>query len=319
MRILLDPWQPELGPELPALATPAAEPEAQVDCDVEVAAAAWVPITPAAGLAPDRFYFVDGVRRAEARIVGVRENKRFLGCFGALAVGAVAAERGAIRFHTVVTERVVVTGGGERLPAPVVVSKVLVYTPLATPGEEPEAPVAALQARMRATEETLARGLRDAGDGIVICDGPMRSSLHGTSRVLGLIKRIANLYVPPSLLPVLGRLERGQRTPLLALKNPSYGRYTWFLRLAAPRRGDSETSGLVRVEVSDTDGVDAARALADQSCTFLPDFASVRGLHPRAPQNLLPIGALETRLRRELGDVGAIHRQIQTTLANEDT
>jgi hypothetical protein len=47
----------------------------------------------------------------------------------------------------------------------------------------------------------------------------------------------------------------------------------------------------------------------------LPRFASRPEHDPRAPQNLLPVGALEKRLRHELGDQAFIRRAIEDQLA----
>ena len=47
----------------------------------------------------------------------------------------------------------------------------------------------------------------------------------------------------------------------------------------------------------------------------LPRFASRPEHDPRAPQNLLPVGALEKRLRHELGDVAYIRRLIEDHIA----
>jgi hypothetical protein len=80
---------------------------------------------------------------------------------------------------------------------------------------------------------------------------------------------------------------------------------------------DADLTGLVRLEVSEVVGVDAARALADASAALLPAFVPTRGRDPRAPQNLLPIGALEARLRRRLGDTRLIRRRVTALIARE--
>ena len=50
---------------------------------------------------------------------------------------------------------------------------------------------------------------------------------------------------------------------------------------------------------------------------LLPRFVPSRTRDPRAPQNLVPIGALEQHLRRGLGDARLIHRRLATLLARE--
>jgi hypothetical protein len=49
----------------------------------------------------------------------------------------------------------------------------------------------------------------------------------------------------------------------------------------------------------------------------LPRYASRPQHDPRAPQNLLPVGGLERRLRHELGDAVFIRRAIEDHLARE--
>jgi hypothetical protein len=87
--------------------------------------------------------------------------------------------------------------------------------------------------------------------------------------------------------------------------------------LAPPQLGDSELAGIVRLEVSEAVGLDVAKRLADASAAVLPRFVPKRWRDPRSPQNLLPIGALETSLRRHMGDSRLIRRHIETLIASE--
>ena len=135
--------------------------------------------------------------------------------------------------------------------------------------------------------------------------------------VIWLVVRTEAKQAP--LRPVLFSLAAGARTPLFTLSSRRFARYSWFLRLAAPYAGDSELSGLVRLEVAEGVGLEAARVLADATCVLLPRFAPSRGRDPRAPQNLLPIGALESHLRHRLGDSNLVRRHISACLAKEVT
>jgi len=54
--------------------------------------------------------------------------------------------------------------------------------------------------------------------------------------------------------------------------------------------------------------------LANLSASCIPAFAGDSTRDPRAPQNLLPIGALEQELRHRLGDSIAIRRAIERVL-----
>ena len=73
----------------------------------------------------------------------------------------------------------------------------------------------------------------------------------------------------------------------------------------------------MRLETSGALGLSAARELADASARELPRFASSPERDPRAPQNLYPIGGLETALRHLLGDHLVVRRAIESRLQRE--
>lgn len=58
-------------------------------------------------------------------------------------------------------------------------------------------------------------------------------------------------------------------------------------------------------------------ALADAATIWLPRCAPQRARDPRSPQNLLPIGALERKLKVALGDARLVKRWIETLTAKE--
>jgi hypothetical protein len=51
------------------------------------------------------------------------------------------------------------------------------------------------------------------------------------------------------------------------------------------------------------------------SAAVLTEFASLAVRDPRAPQNLVPIGAIEQELRRRLGDPLLIRRGIEKRIS----
>lgn len=57
--------------------------------------------------------------------------------------------------------------------------------------------------------------------------------------------------------------------------------------------------------------------MADRSATVLPKVASEPYLDPRAPQNLVPVGALERYLRHLMGDRGLVLRAIRAAVMRE--
>ena len=312
----LDPWDVEYGTEIPFTTEATTAPEG-VDVAVESPPSRWAPIEPGAarGL-PPRLVFVDGVRRVEARVVARRGGRLAHGAFGSYAVGAAVSERGRIRIEEVHVERVLALDSGQSLGEALRIAPRLTYRPVSTAESDPGAPLQRLQDEMRLAEERLARRMAERADTLVVTDGPLTFADTAHGRSVGYVKRLFQLYVEPALLNVLAALPPGWRSPLFALRAPArFARYSWFLRLAAPHAGDSDLAGLVRLEVAAGVGIESARQLADATAAALPRFAPGRGRDPRAPQNLLPIGALEAQLRREMGDPRLIRRHVVEHLA----
>jgi hypothetical protein len=241
------------------------------------------------------------------------------GAFGSFAAGAVEIADGKAWFGPVKMARQVVIGSGQKLPALVAVHEDLVYEPHSAAESEPDAPLRTLQRNMRQAEGELARELSALPDTLVISDGPLSFEATGRGTAVGFIKRITELYLPSTYLPVLMGLPLGARTPLFRIRARAGGfeRLAWYIRLAPARLGESELHGLARLEVQEAVGIEGTRLLADLTATILPPFAPTRGRDPRSPQNLLPIGALEQRLRHALGDPLLIRRWIQALVAKE--
>jgi hypothetical protein len=55
--------------------------------------------------------------------------------------------------------------------------------------------------------------------------------------------------------------------------------------------------------------------IADRCAAVLPTVGSEPHIDPRAPQNLVPIAALERHLRHLLGDAGLVLRSLRSALA----
>jgi len=315
--VRIDPWQADYGPEIGAEVEPN-EGDLHVVEDVEVPRESWQPIMSRAAAPPfGRMVFVDGVRRIDARIQIPRPKTICYGAFGTYAVGSVNVVNGMAEFGDAHVERVVATGSGIAIPNLIPVMQAASYFPVASPETDPEAPLRLIQAEMRRGEERLASELARQDDTLVITDGPLRFEESGQGNAAGYIKRISKFYISGDL-GILEALPPGARTPLFMLgtKRP-LGRYSWFLRIAAPVVGDSPLSGIVRIEVSVTSGLEAARGLAAALAPLLPLFVPARGRDPRAPQNLVPVGALEVRLRHMMGDRELLRRNIERVIRTE--
>ena len=317
-RVRIDPWEVDYGDQTPLLSLEA-RPDQQVDHEVEVSDGQWSALTPSDSTAvPERVVFVDGVRRLEARVHARQGERLIYGGFGSHAVGAVEIHDSKASFGEIRVFRTAVLGSGERLPAPVQVREDLVYAAESTPTTEVDGPLRHIQKAMRLAEATLARDLcRD--DTLAIIDGPLSFEPERRGLALGYIKRVHQLYLPNKFIPLLATLSAGSRTPMFTIQSAKAGfaRYAWFQRLADPGPGATELHGIVRLEAAADVGFDVARGLANAATTWLPKTAPKRARDPRSPQNLLPIGALEQRLRVQLGDARLIRRWIQTLVAKE--
>ena len=73
-------------------------------------------------------------------------------------------------------------------------------------------------------------------------------------------------------------------------------------------QGGHSWTGVVRCEASGQLPLDDVRMIADRTAAVLPLVASEAHLDPRAPQNLVPIAALEHELRHRMGDARLVYR-----------
>ncbi len=315
--VRIDPWQVDYGSELAIDAGEEASDE-NVELEVEFAADEWRPIEPQTTSAPNRLFFVDGVRRIDARLIVGHGDRLCHGAFGSFGVGWVELSNGQAVWGEARVHRLVALGSGERLPTDTHVTSALIYEPVSAASSEADGPLRAIHDQMRLAEERLARELADTDDSLVLADGPLTFAEPMRGSSIGYIKRFFRMYIPSPHLGILPRLPVATRTPLFALRGTRrFARYSWYLRLSSPSAADSPFAGIVRLEVSEAVGVDAARQLADATTGALPRLAPGRGRDPRAPQNLFPIGALESRLRRRLGDPRLVRRQIESLVAKE--
>ncbi len=175
-----------------------------------------------------------------------------------------------------------------------------------------------LQTAMRQQEALLAESLSAEAD-VVFQDGPLSFLTPAApGSVVGFVKRLQRVYLPAAAQALLPRLATGERTPLFLIEGRE-PRYSWYQRIARGRPIESALTGVVRLETPAGRGLDEARRLADLAARELPRFASDATRDPRAPQNLLPIGGLEARLKHRLGDPAVIRRGIEAELHREVT
>jgi hypothetical protein len=310
----VDPWQSDYGAS------------AEIDLDLGVAAGLeldveepgqWNPVP-----APEReelpcCAFIDGVRRVEAWLYAEQGDVIAPGLAGSWAAGCAWSTRPP-KIGEVGTGREIVVGAGLTPPTlKIDVGRTrLRFRAQSVPGNAPLDPLRGLQNAMREAEAELARTTLETGQAaLVFSDGPLNYFLPGPA--IGVVKRQARSYLDASRSMVLSRLAPGQRSPIFKLGEQRLERYSWYLRLANPRAIDGTMTGVVRLEVAASSGLDEAKRLADLAGSVLPRFASQPGRDPRAPQNLYPVGALETTLRAHLGDTALIRRNFEAQLLRE--
>ena len=316
----IDPWAVEQGAETQV--DPEAEDATEVRLEVEVAPEAWLPIRPGAVSMPRSVCFVDGVRRIDLRVMRVLAGEGgapviCYGAFGSFACGAVEVRPSGVptrpREAAFLIERVgraLLIGGGHEVPD-VPLGPGIVYLGAAIDMNDPIAPQIRLHRQMRIAEEMLGRELAAVEGRLVIMDGPLSFEDKQKGLALGAVKRLHQLYLPREVLPILMKIGRGERTPIFHIGG-RYPRYSWFVRLSETGPSEPPWSGLMRLELHEHVGVERGVMLADLSAAVLPEFSPARGHDPRAPQNLLPIGALEHHLRHALGDQMLIRRHLET-------
>ena len=314
MRIAVEQWSPEYGSPADDLE----DSDATVHVDVEVAAGAWAPRPPVGPASPCTL-FVDGVRRVDARAWITDDDgvphQALLASYGA---GVVRSNGGA----AVVDHHI-----GRALCTAVVDADDLVTTlgtwrvAHATSEDDPLKLSLAVQQRMTAAEAVVAaRVLEAAPDAaLVVVDGPLRAGATYPDVAVGYVKTHSRDYLRadhPDEAAFVAALAPGERTPVFLIDQARAPRHAWYLRLPGPL--GHPWAGVVRCECAAGDARSAI-ALSDLTAATLPRFASVTHKDPRAPQNLIPIGALEQRLRHLLGDRDLLYRSLLRATATSAT
>ena len=301
-RIFVEGWDPDYGSPLDhdGALDPA---EGSVDPTVELDA--WEPLE-GRDDGVEHIAFVDGVRRVDARLtIDDPAGGPIPGLVGTFAVGATRWDRTARRSEVteVRIERWAVLAGGREEQMPPVALEPGVGT-VRSASDDPDLLMMELHTKMRRAEGELATAL--AADCFVIADGPLNDlTAHPT---VGYVKSHRVTYLEPDRNAVVAELAPGQRTPLFCIAD--YKRYSWYVRLAMLDGGHSWT-GVVRCEVSGQLPTRDAVVIADRTAAILPLVASEPHVDPRAPQNLVPIGALERELRHRMGDRGLVFRALR--------
>ena len=303
MKITVESWAPEYG--APFESGELGEPEVPTDLDVELPVDLWRPLAASRDTPkPRAIHFVDGVRRIEALVwITHNDGTTRMGICASYAAGVVQCGDRAELIDAEVRRTLVSTAG-----APALETRVGRFEPYAVADDGLRRLVNGMQSQMGQLEIELARR-NVLGDALVVLDGPLSRGRHDIPGAVGYVKTHQVSYLPASLSSIVAQIRTGERTPVF-LTETTWSRYSWYLRL--PGGEGHPWSGVVRCEASAEGEVADVIALADQTATLLPRYASQRHKEPRAPQNLYPVSALEADLRRRMGDPKYIERTLRT-------
>ncbi len=331
VRLRLDPWAVEYNTAYHAEA--AGDGRVDVDTSVE---GPWERRKPdAAETFWENLYFLDGSRRLEARLLLEQDEAQVafgaLGSYGVGVVSCCAHKSRKASFlcgdETLFVRRICALSSGHSA-ADFALSTTrsrlgkLEYQVVSTAERDADAVVRRLQTEMLDAEKRLAaRLIAQNSETLIICDGP-RPFIGGEKNVIGYLKTIHEPKISEAELNVVRGLEQGERSPLYLVKTKdadnSY--FEWFLRLRDPRPWLYSLAGMVRLQAYAgrewQERLAWTANLADWSCLHLTGFASRQHQDPRAPQQLLPIRALEAELSRRMGNAQIIRRRVMQHLAS---
>ena len=307
-RLHVEAWAPDYGS--PFEIDGSLLDDAGVDEAVEVVGR-WGPID-GVDDGVERVAFVDGVRRIDARLTIDSPVGPVPGLCGSYGVGAVVWDRtlpaSAVEWSSVY--RLAVFGGGQ-VPLIPIASLQLVYRSVSVLVNDPGVLMQRFHAAMSEAEGQLSEELGRSGL-FVVSDGPISDST--STEKVGYIKSHRARYLSDERATVVAQLGTGQRTPLFLIgEGGTRERYSWYARLATIPNGHS-WSGVVRSEISAVLPVDRAVCIANRVTALLPLVASEEHVDPRAPQNLVPIAAVERELRRQMGDPGLVYRELRAAV-----
>ncbi|HZT97572.1 MAG TPA: DNA double-strand break repair nuclease NurA [Chloroflexota bacterium] len=306
----VDPWDPDYGASVETDEDPD-RPPPPLDFEEPVI---WAAITRPPPETTPCCAFIDGIRRVDLRLFAEDGDIIAPALAGSVAVGVAWSSRPPT-IDDIRVVRVLLVGRGMQTPAvsAIIGSHAVQYPVESVAAASPRDALQQLQNRMRREEHSLATAVADRGTAdLIVQDGPL--TYTGRAPAVGMIKRQTQRYLDSLRQQLLPSLEINQRTPLFRFESNQLPRYSWYTRVAPRRRIDGSMAGLVRMEVHADVGLDRARELADLSAAVLPRFAAPLWRESRAPQNLYPVGQLETVLRNRLGHAEVIRRGLERSL-----
>jgi hypothetical protein len=313
--LTLDPWSADYGPGL-EFDEEESDDEPAFEVDALVETGDWrAGIRPRTLEFPETVVFVDGVQRIEAWARVDDGGPIADAALASVASGAVISRPGQASLSCEFVARVLALAGPTAAEALVVPHSRgnLVYEVVRSTQTGRRAAMQAIAIHRRELEAACVQKLLPLHP-LVIADGRLDRPGSAPNQLVGVAKTLHQLYLAGEQRALISRLEAGTRTPLFLIKDTWGSRLSFFLRLPHTRRIHHSYAGIVRLEIP-VDGPRPVSDIADMLSHNLPRFASRPEHDPRAPQNLLPVGALEKQLRHEMGDGRYIRRLIEDHLA----
>src|SRR5579884_2949965 len=223
-RFFIDPWPPDYDSALQIDEMELGIPE--VDIGVETSEWKCIPCTSASPL--PSMYFVDGVRRVEARIISqeIESGAIVYGLFGSVGLGAVSCRNGLAELNYLNVDRYLILGGQKERSEDLQIGETrLRFEGIAAAIVTPVDAVAVLQNLMRTAEAELGQRLL-SDERCVFVDGPLTYFSTAKQALVGVIKRIHRLYLPNECRELLRKLKSGERTPLFLIRDGKLDRYS---------------------------------------------------------------------------------------------
>src|SRR2546422_135299 len=172
VRLRLDPWPGDYdGP----FQVEEFEEGAVGEIDSEVEGISWTAVRPKKFERPEPLFFVDGVRRIEARVIADDDSGRIVhGLFGSVAAGSVRVGKNDAIFEDIRIKRHIVLGSGlVGDPEMMTIGNTdLVFGPYSVVESGPSAPLLGLQNLMRTDEASIAQEHAPEA-ACVFADGPL--------------------------------------------------------------------------------------------------------------------------------------------------
>lgn len=212
----------------------------QVDTTVETSE--WNSVAPSSAAVPS-LYFIDGVRRTEARALAWDENGPVHGLFGTVASGAVQSDGPKAVFHLCAVNRLLVLGSGYcRSESFDVAGVPITFNGVASVATNPAEITSELQEAMRQLEAKVAESVLTESS-VVLIDGPL-AYITSLGPAIGVIKRITEPYLDADRFGLVASLPLGHRTPLFLISDGKRDRYSWYLRIGQGRVFDHALAGI---------------------------------------------------------------------------